>query len=511
MNELAEKIKEIDCSSFRLPMFKGELKEFQKKGIVWMYYAKKGLLADQCGLGKTIEFIGLLLLLKKRGELKRAIVGVLNSLSAKQCLSEFTKFAGDYLQVGMLSGKSPEKRKQIYNQSYMFDVLITSHALIRNDEQLLKKCGYNVFILDEASAIKNHSTGLSKSVKQLTRCERSLMISATPAQNDATDLHSIFEAIDRTVLGDYIDFRAKFCIEEHILNKVRLPNGKITVLNIYNRAMKDCIILAPVYKIVGTKNVKELKETIKPYYLRRRVKDVETELPEVVVKDDWLDLTKEQKEIYGGLKTAALNCVGNNDYHGLKKTMHSLQQCVDGTGSLPGIDTDHSCKLDFIMDLLKGDLWNEKVVVFSFYRKTVELLQNRCIEAGIKSITIMGSSDKNLQAKNIELFKTNPEVNVCIGTTAMEMSLNLQTARFLLLIDRLYNPERMEQLLGRLRRIGSKHSSVIVRNLLTNGTVEKKIYDYIKGKKALPDYLFDESSDLFASLPLRELSGILQE
>lgn len=450
-----------------------------------------------------------MILLKKRMELGLALVAVPAGSVVKQWKDEIEKFSD--LSVAVVAGLPKAKRMEIYRNSNSFDVILISHALVRNDDMLLDKLGASLFLLDEASCIKNHAPKLSKVVKRLVRkISRFGALSATPVQNDLTDIHSIFEGVDRSVLGAYTSFKDRYCVEELQFFRVRTPFGIFMKHPTYTLKDGEAVI-GSVTKIVGSKNVQELKEKIEPYFLRRRVEDVSIELPSVVVRDTYLDLHREQKKLYNEIKSATCALLKDGNYFEVKKNMHTLQQCVDGTGSLPDVDEDISVKLDYIEGLLKGDLCGEKVIIFSFYRKTVELLASRCQKLGLKCISIMGLIEKSVRNNNIESFRNDPDVNICIGTTAMEMGLNLQVAGFLICVDRLANPTRMEQLVGRLRRIGSPHKVIVLMNLLTNGTMEKQLYKRLSQKQALVDYMFDESSDLFEQLNPDDLAKILSE
>lgn len=478
-----EKITGLEISGFR-----GELYDFQKTGILWMYFAGNCLLADSCGLGKTIESLALLLLLKSRNELKGFILAV-PSASLGQWREEIIKFTDlNVMSVGRLSKNDRILR---YATAGRVDGVLLNHELLYRDLEYLRKLNYNVMILDEASVIKNYKTKTAQAVKELAgQCERFIACSATPVQNNLMDLHSIFEAINPEVLGGYWRFRNKFCVTEEQFIYVRGIRRRFK-------------------KIVGSKDVDELKELIEPYYLRRRLGDVNIKLP-VVPRTIWLELLPEQKEIYKKLRKKTIDLYNCGRRREVKKNVHSMQQCVDGLGSLEKSFGDKSSKLDKVMELLKGDLNGEKVVVFSKYKNTLFHLKKRFLKEGIKFVEISGDVNKEERERNRKCFWEDKECQVCCGTVAMNLSLNLQIARYLIMINTLYNPTKVEQFLGRIRRIDSKHKSVVLILLLTVDTFEEKLYSVVRGRQDLIDDVFDEKSDIFEKLSVDEIMEIIK-
>jgi SNF2 family DNA or RNA helicase len=107
-------------------------------------------------------------------------------------------------------------------------------------------------------------------------------------------------------------------------------------------------------------------------------------------------------------------------------------------------------------------------------------------------------------------FMETPEPQVIIGTSALEMSLNLQMARYMIQIDYIRNPKRMEQLYGRIRRIGSPYSNIVVIQLITSNTFEERIPQVLARREAVSDFMLgDDSSGFFAELNDEELRIIL--
>ena len=484
---ISEVVKGSDNIKLKVKGFRGELKDFQRKGVAWLLVTKRGLLADQCGLGKTIQSICMLQHLKDRGELGPTLIVVLAS-ATKQWEKEIKKFTK--LRVANVSGKTKGERMGLYSAGW-WDVLIVNYELLWRDHDIIDEIELWHMIVDEISFIKNHRTKSAEILKNIAdRCERVIGLSATPIQNNLLDIHSIMECIEPSLLPNVFRFKKTFC--------------DIKYVPIYT---KRGVVRKEV--IQGYKHLDTFKNIIEPFVLRRRLSEVDSELPDIVSENRFLTLGKRQKELYKKLRDDTLVLGKAGERKKVTENIHNLQRIVDGIGYLEG-EQDESCKLDYIMDLLSGDLRGEKVVIFSRYKSTLQDLKKRFKAIGVRFIELSGDVPASQRKIYCEEFSNDPRCNACLGTQAMEMSLNLQAARFMILINNLFNPTRMEQVVGRIRRIGSEHKTIGVINLMTEGTMEKKYYDLLLKKQNLPDFIFDETSDLYSSLTTEQILEILQ-
>ena len=467
--------------------FKGTLKEFQRKGVAWLYTVKYGLLADHCGLGKTIQALALLQLLKAKGRLRKTLVVVPGQLVA-QWEEKFHEFTD--LDFRTLAGRTKVKRDSIYACSCK--IFLINYELIARDKKQLVYWQPSLLLTDEASKYKNPETKLAAALCDIAlACDRIIGLSATPIQTSLMNLHSIYEVIKNDLFGSLDLFRGRYLIERKWTMELR--NGR-------RFTMRDTI---------GHKNLYELKQIISPYYLRRTLDEVDEELPEVLPpKVEYLELHKEQKVAYKKLVDSTLKLL---DAQKTKRNIHILQLILDGLSSRNSSYEDISVKLDRVMELLQGDLIDDKVLLFSKYKPTIATLVKRLEKQHIKYILMTGDQSMEQREVDKRRFFAEPDIQVCIGTVAMEMGHNLEAARVLILLDLLGNPTRMEQFVGRIRRIGSKHKTLLVLMLLTTGTLEHKLYNMCQKRQALVDYIWDGESDIFESLSTAELKKLLEE
>jgi SNF2 family DNA or RNA helicase len=122
-------------------------------------------------------------------------------------------------------------------------------------------------------------------------------------------------------------------------------------------------------------------------------------------------------------------------------------------------------------------------------------------------VKVVGGQSSEERQTQIDRFWRDPECRVLVGTSAVERSLNLQVSQRLVFVDLHLNPARVTQIVGRIRRGGSRFRHVYVYNLLAEDTQEDGYKDVLETRQALADYVFDDESDLFDKL---EPAALLQ-
>jgi len=153
------------------------------------------------------------------------------------------------------------------------------------------------------------------------------------------------------------------------------------------------------------------------------------------------------------------------------------------------------------------------VVIFAHYLVSVDHIVDALEEDGIGVRKFVGRQRMSQaeQDEAIDAFWNDDSMQVLVGTTALERSLNLQKSAYMIAFNQLWNPQRGTQLLGRIRRMGSEHAKVFLINLLTEDTIEERLFRLLSERMALPDFVFDEESDLFEKLGDAQLMMLIQE
>lgn len=481
-------------ANLEIPGLKGELFPYQKTAVLWLLLTPKALLADDPGLGKTCMSISYLQMLKIKGKLsnqKRAIIIVpAPSIYGTWKVDGFEKFLPS-MKVAIGRGTKAE-RLAIYNDP-TWEVLLTNYEMVRVDTKEITKLNFKTVLLDEAEVISNLETLAAKAVAKITRkSPRVVAMTATPVKNGLLHLHGILILLGlEKVFGNVKQFK-----EKHL--------NYILVRAFYNGKW------GKTKKFSGYKNTKEFKSQLNPYYLRRAYKDVDVPIPSMRSHIKWLELTSNQKKSYNALKKQIAESLHDDSTEfEVRAGVLKLRQLIV-TSAHYDPNTNHSSKFDWLVKQLKGSWSEEQAIVFLKYKDSIKALQKRLDEEGIRHITITGDVNQKTREELRQQFWADPKLQVLIGTTAIERSLNLQCARIQVNLDMIKNPSRHTQFAGRVRRVGSRHERVYIFFALIAGTVEEEAYKAAQENQAVADHIFDEEADLFDKLSKKDLLKLIR-
>jgi len=490
-------IKELD--DIELPKIEGwtddpelQLMPFQRIGAAWMYVTQRSMLTDKVGLGKTIQTLAMICLLRQRQKPYRTIV-ICPKPARHQWVKEIRRFTN--LAVMEVSGTKGERAAQY---SGWWEVLVTTWPLLLRDYAVIKDQSPDVLVADEASAYRHHKTKTARMFKALARdVTRVIPLDATPIQKSLLDLHSLLEAFHLNIFGPIPAFERRFVRRE----KIKFRRGRATI---------------STSKIIGYRNMGEFKKRIKPFLLRRSLEDVDAQMPELMPPVNvWLELPPAQRTLYRAAKQGMLEFWAEGRRMKMRSHFHHLQQACDSTfyfDRISGVQREPiSVKLDWLINELTNSLDRQKVVVFAKYLATVDDIMRRLEEAGVRAYRFTGTEKDDQRTAALDAFWNDPKTYVLVGTTAIERALNLQKSAYLINVNQLWNPQRMEQLLGRIRRFGSEHARVVVVNLLCSDTVEQKMQKILSERAAVADYVFNETNELFEALTDEQLIALIQD
>jgi SNF2 family DNA or RNA helicase len=153
--------------------------------------------------------------------------------------------------------------------------MILNYEIVLRDQKDIERLDPDLIILDEAQRIKNWRTKTATAVKQLPG-RYAFVLTGTPLENRLDELYSIFQFIDARILGPLWHYNDRF-------------------FQLQQRT-------SGTYKVLGYKNLNELKKIISPYLLRRERGEVLDELPERMDNNFFVEMTAPQWEAYIGLR-----------------------------------------------------------------------------------------------------------------------------------------------------------------------------------------------------------------
>lgn len=482
------------------------LRRHQRTGAAWLWFAMRGLLADSCGLGKTAQVGAVLAMAVQTGELSlqnRAVI-VAQAAAVRQWARELRRMV-PVLSIITADG-TPEERMRAYLGAWQ--VCIISDRTLSpagrpgrpayrdGDVERLRQFPVGIVVYDDIDAMRNSGTRTAWAVNRLAQtADRVYGLHATPLQKRLLELYHFLEPVgSHQVLGPLSRVRTRYVSQStlfiHVPDKTD-PTGR--------RKKRKRIV-----KDTGVRQdaLPEFKRLVAPMILRRTVRDLDdVELPAVQSAEVWLDLLPAQRQRYEELAKGILTRLRDTGAEITRVQAAAAytraRQICSGLAALDD-GRDVSVKLDWVMDRLMGDLAEEKVFCFVYFRENVQALSDRLTAEGIGHVLLWSiETDAAERDRRIQRFTSDPECRVVIATTTAERSLNLQAASHLIAIDTILNPARMTQILGRVRRQGSRHSMVVFHHLLTRGTMEEDFPEMLRREQALADSVWDDQGELF--------------
>ncbi|MGB5810633.1 MAG: SNF2-related protein [Polyangiales bacterium] len=466
---------------------KATLRPYQKEGFNWLVFLHEinsgGILADDMGLGKTLQAIALLLWAK--GKYKRKLNLVVAPTSVvPNWEREISKFAPGLTTV-VWQGPNRAQRRQELDKA---DVMITSYALLRRDEELLQELDLRYVILDEAQHIKNPMSHTARAAKKI-RSERRLALTGTPIENRLSELWSIFDFVSPGLLGQLKQF------EERIARPI-------------DRGDMD--------------TAQRLRATIKPFVMRRIKRDVAADLPEKIEQEMIVPLAEEQSKLYKQiLRQVRKSVMSEVEKQGVSRAqiqilaaLTRLRQvaCDPRLMKLPDTDftATESGKLGALREIISEAVdGGHRVLVFSQFVEMLNHIRAALDEDGVTYEYLDGSTKDRIE--RVDRFNEDESVPVfLISLKAGGTGLNLTGADTVVHFDPWWNPAVEDQATDRAHRIGQT-KNVNVYKLIAEGTVEEKILALSAKKRELVSNVLSSEGSPLKGLTKADVENLFSE
>jgi SNF2 family DNA or RNA helicase len=441
--------------------------DHQVEGIRALNKIKSWILADQMGLGKTLQSLSVAAIDFDKGLAHRILVVAGTKQLKYQWGDELEKLTNFTYHI--LDGTPTQRRKQldrfISGDLQDRDILIVNYEQISKHIASLNAAGFEICIVDECHEVKNPDAIKTKAIHQL-EMDRWFLLSGTPVLNRPDELWSPLKLID--------------------------PEGTPAYDTWVNR---HCLFDAKTGKVVGVKKKEALRQYMGTIMLRRLKKDC-LDLPDKQYVRINVELTPRQREAYDAAlqeiqREAPVNPTHKQRFALLSKSLKLRQIC--STMATLG-EEDDSAKLDALVDDIKALVKDEqKTVVFTQWLATLGSIQERLHRAGITFWAISGEVQGLARNDRVKAWTATeePAVLVCMYQVAA-VGLNLTAASTALMADKLYVPGKLEQAEDRLHRIGQEHP-VTIREYISRRTIEEKIERILANKGEMIDTLLPNS------------------
>ena len=483
---------------------------YQEKGISFMIdrVLKFGfaLNADSMGLGKTIQSIGTLKWFVENQNVKKVLIICKKSIKT-QWAEEIKKFTGWDKKI-FITKDDKKKRDRIYAEAESSEeyILITNYHNFLNDSEEIKALGPDFCIVDEAHSVKSHSGKMNRNIAKVTCGRKTVLLTGTPIMASPEDIYGIVSLASDKIFGTFNDYERRYLVVQ---------------FGVYGR------------EVIGAKNLDELHAKISSFMIRRTRDDVSLELPErttSVIRTECDEVQKKMYEYVQARKTIIdtrkeeiLNKYKSEDFvlgkvRDLVETINEQEKmfiatqqfisddpnCFSVLNPEKGVNREMvdmlpekyrmSAKTDAVLDLVEDIVTgNEKVIIFTHFSSAAKLLAKRIMEKFKNNKAYIpklytGAECDEVRDRNISSFRNDPNVHILIGTDAMSEGLNLQVAKFLINYEQADTNAQREQRIGRIERIGSEHSNIVVYDVVTEG-----LFDEVKLNKLEKDKLISNA------------------
>ena len=454
-----------------------QLRDYQTLGFQWALrlasWGAGACLADDMGLGKTVQALAVALARARQGP---GLVVAPTSVCSNW-IDEARRFAPTLNALAFGRGD----RKTMLDGLGPFDMVICSYALLRLEQKLLTGVSWSTVVLDEAQAIKNRQTQVSKAAMRLSAGFR-MITTGTPVENHLGELWNLLHFLNPGLLGTAAWFHKQFAVPIH-------SHGDLAKKRLLKRLMQ-------------------------PFILRRTKSAVLDELPsrtEITIR---VAMSDKEAAFYEAVRRQALESLAEEDGSGpgnvriLAEITRLRQACCHPQLVLPEADLPSSKLARFLETVAELKDGGHKALVFSQFVTHLAIVRQNLDRLGLSYRYLDGSTPAASRRQEVNRFQGGDGDLFLISLRAGGQGLNLTAADYVIHLDPWWNPAVEDQASDRAHRIGQTRPVTIYR-LVMRGTIEEAILDLHHSKRDLADSLL-EGTDRTGKLSAEELLSLIR-
>jgi len=366
----------------------------------------------------------------------------------------------------------------------MADAVLTTFGTVVRDVERLRKQHFHFVILDEAQAIKNPASQVSTAVRSI-ECNHRLALSGTPIENSLSELWSLFAFLNPGMFGPFHLFVKNF--------------------------------INPIVREKNDRTKEMLRKLVFPFILRRTKAQVVKELPpknEIVV---FCEMVPRQRILYDITKQLYY-CKIRESFDRLSMD-DSRMQILEGLLRLRQICShpqlydptysDDSGKFQLVEEMLHDAVTEgHRVLLFSQFVASLELLRQRCKMIGINSELLTGATRD--RQKVVDRFQSGEGAPLfLISLKAGGTGLNLIAADYVFHLDPWWNPSAENQASDRAYRIG-QNKPVFIYRLITRASIEERVLELQERKRHLTESIITTEESFFKQLTREDMVALFE-
>lgn len=535
--------------------------------------SKGVILADEVGLGKTIE--AGLVLCQHWAERKRKLIIICPASLRRQWAQELTEKFN--LPSIILDAKTWSKLQAngIYNPLDLNKVIILSYNYATRMEEKLLTVPWNLVVIDEAHKLRNahrESNKIGQSIRRAFQTNKKLLLTATPLQNSLIELFGLSTLIDEHIFGDDKSFRKQYISANSDLTELKDRLGAFVkrtlrkqVLEYVNYTERKTIT-TPFYpsdpeqelydgvsaflereesyalpkkhrhltglilrKLLASSShaVLNTLETIKRRLEKLRDYNIDEDFIPALIEDDDIETDyldelpdeeeekPEEKDTQINLEQLELEIQEIERFIQQAKSIRSdsklnalLQALKTGFSQLESmgandkaiIFTESKRTQEYVLNYLEANGFTGEVVSFSGTNNSPEAtkIYKQWLDEYKDSDHVTGSPQIDRRTALIDYFKNHAQI--MIATEAAAEGVNLQFCSLLINYDLPWNPQRVEQRIGRCHRYGQKFDVVVINFLNQRNYADQRVLELLTQKFKLFDGVFGASDEILGSI-----------
>ena len=541
--------------------------------------SKGAVLADEVGLGKTIE--AGILLSQKWAERKRKLLIVVPSSLRKQWNQELLEkffLPSRILETGSFNKALKQGAGNPFEREG--EIIICSYQFARNKAAFAGQVKWDLIVIDEAHRLRNvykPQNKIAKALKETFKSAPKILLTATPLQNSLMELYGLTGFVDEHIFGDEKSFRAQYSsrggLSERLYAKLRkrlrpvykralrrqvqeyvrytkrfsitedftpkreeqvlyekisdylqreslraLPSGQRQLITMVLRKL----LASSSYAIHGTltKMINRLEASLRDSSESIEISD--KELSEDFesfdnTKDEWEDKQAAEQKRQAELDRASIQ-KELEELKGFRKLAFSIKENAKGGALLKALKigfekakelgakekalvfTESRRTQDYLLNLLGKTEHSGKIVLFNGSnndQKSKQIYEAWKIE-NQDSDRVTGSRTADMRAALVDYFQNTAQI--MIATEAAAEGINLQFCSLIVNYDLPWNPQRIEQRIGRCHRYGQKYDVAVVNFLNRKNEADQRVFELLSEKFNLFEGVFGVSDEVLGSI-----------